>query len=76
MFFAPSNSRQRTKNENMGIEKTSDHIQVKIKMPNPSPEHPTSSKALNQDLKDFDVLCIFKIRIEGKNSEHGHFKDN
>ena len=48
----------------MGISKTSDHIQIRIKMPNPSQEHPISSKALNQDLKDMDFLCMFKIKKE------------
>ena len=48
----------------MGISKTSNHIQVKIKMSNPSKEHPASPKAPNEDLKDVDVLCIFKIKIE------------
>ena len=48
----------------MGVSKSSDHIQIKIKMPNPSEEIPASSKAPNEDLKDFDVLCIFKIKIE------------
>ena len=50
----------------MGISKTSDHIQIKIKMPNPSQEPPTSSKAPNEDLKDVDVLCTFKIKIESQ----------
>ena len=35
-----------------------------IKMPNPSQEPPAPTKALNQDLKDMDVLCTFKIKIE------------
>ena len=30
-------------------------------MSNPSKEPPASSKALNQDSKDMDVLCTFKI---------------
>ena len=42
--------------------KVHDHIQIKIKMSNPSQEPPASSKAQNQDLKDMDVLCIFKSR--------------
>ena len=29
----------------------------------------------NQDLKDIDVLCTFKIKIESVNSEHGSTKD-
>ena len=45
--------------------KVADHIK-KIKMPNPSQEPPASSKAPNEDLKDIDVLCTFKIKIEPK----------
>ena len=48
----------------MGISKTSDHIQIKIKMPNPSQKSPASSKAPNEDLKGMDVLCTLKIKIE------------
>ena len=48
----------------MGLSKTSDYIQIQMKMPNLSQEIPVSSKAPNQDLKDLDVLCIFKIKIE------------
>ena len=59
----------------MGISKTSDHIQIKIKMPNPSEESPVSSKAPNQDLRDMDVLCTFKIRIEGQILEYGYIKE-
>ena len=54
----------------MGISKTSDHIQIKIKMPNPSQEPPASSKAPNQDLNDMDVLCTLKIKIESQNLEN------
>ena len=59
----------------MGMSKTSDHIQIKIKMPNPSQEPPASSEAQNEDLKDMDILCTFKIKIEDKNQEYGHFQD-
>ena len=59
----------------MGVSKTSDHFQIIIKMPNSSQEPPASSKAPNQDLKDMDVLCTFKIKIESQNSEHGYIKD-
>ena len=48
----------------MGVSKTSDHIQIKIKMQNPGQEPPTSSKAPNDDLKEMDVLCNFKIKID------------
>ena len=59
----------------MGISKTSDHIQIKIKMPNPSQEPPGSPKAPNEDLKEMDVLCTFKIMIESQNLDHGCIKD-
>ena len=44
-------------------------------MPNPSQEHPASSKAPNQDLWDWHVLCTFKIKIRSKHLEHGCTKD-
>ena len=59
----------------MGLSKTSDYIQVKIKMPNTSHEPLMSSKATSQDLEDMDVLCTFKIKIESQNLEHGFIKD-
>jgi len=58
----------------MGISKTSEHIQIKIKMPNPSQEPPASSKAPNEDLKDMNFLCTFKFKIESKNLDHGYIK--
>ena len=36
---------------------------------------PASSKAPNEDIKDMDVLCTFKIKIESQNSNHGCIKD-
>ena len=59
----------------MGIIKTSDHIPVKIKLPNPSQEPPASSKTPNQDLKDMGVLCTSKTKIESQNLDHGYVKD-
>ena len=53
----------------MGVPKTSDHVQIKIKMLNPSQEPTASFKAQNQDLKDMSVLCIFKNKIENQNLE-------
>ena len=47
----------------MDVPKTSDHIQIKLKIPNPSQESPESSKTPNEVLKDMDVLCTFKIKI-------------
>ena len=46
--------------------KTSDHIQINIRVQNSSQEPPASSKAPYQDLKDMDVLCTNKIKIESK----------
>ena len=48
----------------MVVSKTGEHIQIKIKMPNPSQESQASSKAWNQNFKDMDVLYTFKIKIE------------
>ena len=39
-------------------------------MPNHSKEPPASSRAPNRDLKDIDVLCTFKIKIESQNSDY------
>ena len=49
-------------------------IQIKIKMPNPNQELPVSSKPQNEDLKDMDVLCTFKFKIESQNMKHGSIK--
>ena len=59
----------------MGVPKTIDHIQIIIRMLNPSQEPPASSIAPNKDLKDMDVLCTFKIKIESQNSEYGCTND-
>ena len=60
----------------MVVSKTTDHIQIKIKMPNPSQEPPASSKAPNPDLKDMDVLCTFKINVDSYNLEHWEIKNH
>ena len=44
-------------------------------MQSPSQEPPASSKAPNQDLKDMDVLCTFKIKIESWNLDYGWTED-
>ena len=59
----------------MGVSRTSDHIQIETKMPNPSQEHLASSKAPNEDLKDLYVLCKIKIKIESQNLDQGCIKD-
>ena len=64
-----------TKIRIMGISKTSDHIQIKIKMTILSQEPTTSFKAPNEDLRDMDVLCTFKIKVESQNLYHGFVKD-
>ena len=46
-----------------------------IHMLNPSQEPPASSKAPNEDLKDMDVLCTFKIKIAVQNSKQECIKD-
>ena len=55
----------------MGVSKTNDHIWIKIKMPNPSQEPPASSKTPNDDLKNMDVLCTFKINLDSQNLDLG-----
>ena len=59
----------------MGISKTSNHIQIKFKMPNSSQEPPAYSKAPNEDFKDMDVLGTLKIKIESLNLDHWFVKD-
>ena len=59
----------------MGVSKTSDHIQIKIKISYSSQEHQASPKAPNQNLKDIDVHCTFKIKRESHNSEFSYIKD-
>ena len=59
----------------MGVSETSDHILIKNKIPDSSQEPPASSKAPNEDLKDMDVLCTFKIKIECQNLDHGCVRD-
>ena len=54
----------------MGVLETSDHIQIKIKMLNSSQENPVSSKVQNEDLKNMDILCTFKIKAESQNFDH------
>ena len=44
-------------------------------MPNPSQEPPESYKSPNQDSKDMDVLCTFKIHMLRQNLEYGCIKD-
>ena len=59
----------------MGRSKTSDHIQIKIEVPNPSQEPLASSKAPNETLKNMGVLFTFNNKIEGQNLDHGYIKD-
>ena len=59
----------------MGVSKTSDYIQIKIKIQNPSQEPPASCKAPIQDLKDVNGHCTFKFKIENQNLDHACIKD-
>ena len=59
----------------MGISNISDHIHIKIKMPNPSQEAPVSSKVSTKDWKDMDILCTFKMKKGSKNLDHGCIRD-
>ena len=56
----------------MGVSKTSDNIQIKNMMPNPSKETPMSSHDTNMDLKDMDIICNFKIKIVPKLRKWGY----
>ena len=58
----------------MGESKINDHIQIKIKMQNPSQEPPVSSKAPNEDLEDVDILCTFKVKIQSQILDRGCLK--
>ena len=46
----------------MDVSKTSDSIQIKINMPNPSQEPTASFKAQNQEWKDMDFFEPPKLR--------------
>ena len=72
MFFAPSKSRQRAKVQNMDVPKTSDHIKIKINMPNTSQEPPASPKAPWIFFAPSKSRQRAKIRNLGvsKNSDH------
>ena len=59
----------------MGVLKTSEHTQTKVKMPPPSQEHPASFKAPNEDLKNRDILGTLDIKKESQNFGHGYIKD-
>ena len=52
----------------MGVSKTSDHIQINIKMPNPSQEPSASSKAPNEDLKDMVIMIMMYLNESIDNS--------
>ena len=57
MFFAPSKSRYRAKIWNMGVPKTNDHIQIKIKIPDPSQEPPACTYTINleREIQNMDA---------------------
>ena len=57
------------------VSKSSDHIQIKIKITNSSQEPPPSYKTQNQEIKDMDVLCTLNINWESQTSGYGYMKD-
>ena len=59
----------------MSVSKTSNHIQIKIRVTNPTQEPPASSKVPNKDFKDMYVLFTFQIKIEIQNLRHWCIKD-
>ena len=63
MLFAPSKLRYTANNCIKDLSNTSDHIQIKNKIQNPSLEPPASSNIPNHDLKYMDVVGTFKIKI-------------
>ena len=57
-----------------------EHGCIKDQWPYPNQDQnaklkPGTSKAPNEDLKDMDALCTFKIKIESQNLEYGCTKD-
>ena len=73
--FSPLKSSDSAKMKNMGVLKTNDHIQIKIKMTNPNQGPPVCFKGPNLDLRDMDVLCTFKSMIGSQYLEHGGIND-
>ena len=59
----------------MGVSKISDHIQIKVKIPNPRQEPPVSPKDPNEDSKDLEYLLTFKIKIQSQKFKPGCIKD-
>ena len=74
--FCTFKSRYRANTGNVVVSITSDHICIKMQIPNPGQQSPASFKAPNEDLKDMDVLSTFKTKIENPKLEHGCFKDH
>ena len=68
-------NQDQAKIRNIGVSKTSDHIQIKIKMPTPSGEPPTPHQSPQSGLKGHDVFCTFKIKVECQNFEYIYIKD-
>ena len=60
----------------MVVFETSGQFQIKMKIPNPSHDPPAFFKATNEDLKDIEGLCAFKITTESQNLDHGCIKDH
>ena len=59
----------RAKIQILGVSKISDHIEIKIKMPNPSQEPLPSFKAPNQDLKGHG--CSLRLQDQDREGKFG-----
>jgi len=59
----------------LGVSKTFYHIYININTPNPSQQPPAASKAPDQDVKDMDVLCTYKIKVVSQNLDHRCIKE-
>ena len=70
MFFAPLKSRYRPKIWKRGLLKTSDHIQIKTKIPNSSQEPPASSKTPNEDLEHGCIKDQWPYQNQDQDAKH------
>ena len=59
----------------MSVSKISNHIQINIRVTNPTQEPPASSKVPNKDFKYIYLLFTFEIKIEIQHLRHWPIKD-
>ena len=75
MFFGTFKIKIKSQDLEYWCTKDQDHIKIYLGIQNPCQVPPASCKAQNQDLKDMDVLCTFKIKTESQDFDHGCTKD-